>query len=75
MQLKWNIILTHEFDSDPVDGVGLVHPPAVVGEGGPHVHGRLLVPEGQEVVEAVVRQRLHRRSRAVPRRLQRLRRS
>ena len=63
---------THEFDGDPVDGVGLVHAPAVVGEGGAHVHGRLLVPEGEEVVEAVVRERLHRRSRAVPRRLKRL---
>ena len=63
---------THEFDGDPVDGVGLVHAPAVVGEGGAHVHGRLLVPEGEEVVEAVVRERLHRRRRAVPRRLKRL---
>lgn len=37
----------------------------MVGEVGPDVGGRLLVPVGQEVVEAVVAQGLHGRGHAV----------
>ena len=57
---------THNFVSNLSNRVGVVHPFPVIGECGPDVHGRLLVPVGQEVVEAVVGQSLDCWCRAVP---------
>ena len=51
----------------PVCGLRL--PAAVVGRHGPDVDAGLVVPDGEEVVQPVVGQRLHGRGRAVPRRL------
>ncbi len=61
---------THQVVGQPPDDVGLIHPPAVVGKRRPDVHGRFLVPVWQKVVEAIVGQRLHWRTHAVPRGIQ-----
>jgi hypothetical protein len=57
---------THHFIGNLSNGVGVVHPFPVIRERGPDVHGRFLIPVGQEVVEAVVGQSLDCWCRAVP---------
>ena len=47
--------MAYHFVRDPANGVRVVHPFPVVRKGGPDVHGGLVVPVGQEVVESIVR--------------------
>ena len=62
---------TYESCGHPVNDIGLIEPPPVIRKRRPDVHGGLLVPVGQEVVEAVVAEGLHLGCSAVPHPLKR----
>lgn len=58
--------ITHQPPGNAVDNVGVVESSSVVLEEGPDVEARLVVPEGQEVVDLVVGHGLGGRGRRLP---------
>lgn len=59
-------LLSHQPQSNAVNDVGVVQAAAVVLEGGADVETRLVVPEGQKVVQLVIGHGLGRRGHGVP---------
>lgn len=63
---KLFFVLPHQFHSDAINNVRVVESPAVVLEGCTHIEARLVIPEGQEVVQFVVGHGLGGRRHGVP---------